>query len=85
VADNVVAQGIRRADPGVVRFDRRYPMSDPVSAPWRLPVPREAVADSAGTSYWSVYEAAWLPANPPDEVAEYLAPPITVGTAPVGS
>jgi hypothetical protein len=58
-------------------------MADPVAAPWQLPVPREAVADSEGASYWSVYEARWVPAELPDDLAALLAPPIAVGTFPV--
>jgi hypothetical protein len=49
-----------------------------------LPVPREAVADCAGKSYWSVYDCRWvgLGSTVSDELADLLAPPIVVGAAP---
>jgi hypothetical protein len=61
-------------------------MADPVAAPWLLPVPREAVVDSAGQCYWSVYDCRWVESGPtvPEEVADLLAPPIAVGAVPVG-
>ncbi|HEU4423691.1 MAG TPA: hypothetical protein VFR67_14265 [Pilimelia sp.] len=62
-------------------------MADPDSHPWQLAVPREAVADSAGASYWSVYDCRWVGVGPavPDELADLLAPPIIVGAAPVAA
>jgi hypothetical protein len=60
-------------------------MADSNSHPWQLPVPREAIADSVGASYWSVYECRWVGVGPavPDDLAGLLAPPIAVGAAPV--
>jgi len=62
-------------------------MAESHCSPWQLPVPREAVADSAGASYWSVYDCRWVGVGPaiPEELAELLAPPIVVGAAPVGA
>jgi hypothetical protein len=70
---------------GVAYFLTEAPMADPNATPWQLPVPRDAVADSAGTSYWSVEDCRWVGVGPaiPDELAEWLAPPIVVGAAPV--
>jgi hypothetical protein len=56
------------------------------SRPCTLPVPREAVVQSVGTSYWSVDEDQWDSVLPslPDELVELLAPPVTVGALPCG-
>jgi hypothetical protein len=60
-------------------------MPDPTPPQWDLPVPREAVEDSAGASYWSVDECRWAGAGASvaTEIADLLAPPVVVGTIPV--
>jgi hypothetical protein len=56
-------------------------MADQNPAPWTLPVPREAVAESMGDSYWSVDEFRWANIQPglSEELIAMLAPPVVVG------
>jgi hypothetical protein len=65
-------------------------MADPnqPAAESRPPLPSDAVASSAGASYWSVSGCGWGAVGPglPPEYAALLAPPIVVGatTCPAG-
>jgi hypothetical protein len=61
-------------------------VADQNITPWTLPVPREAVAENVGDSYWSVDEFQWDRVEPtlPEDLIALLAPPVVVGAMPVG-
>jgi hypothetical protein len=50
------------------------------TTPWSMFVPREAVVENVGDSYWSVDFADEFP----DDLADLVAPPVVVGAAPRG-
>ena len=58
------------------------------SAQFTEPIPpAHAVTESLGAAYWSVDECRWEMLAPalPDDLADLLAPPITVAAAPCGT
>ncbi len=48
------------------------------TTPWSMFVPREAVVENVGETYWSVDSLDELP----DDLADLVAPPVVVGAAP---
>ncbi|HZN76856.1 MAG TPA: hypothetical protein VFC00_34960 [Micromonosporaceae bacterium] len=44
-----------------------------------MSAPKEAVAESAGRTYWSVSGRSW---RLPDELVALVAPPVVVSAAP---
>jgi hypothetical protein len=48
------------------------------TTPWTMFVPREAVVENVGETYWSVDSLDELP----DDLADFVAPPVVVGAAP---
>ena len=54
------------------------------TTPWSMFVPREAVVENVGDSYWSVDSVDFADALP-DDLADLVAPPVVVGAAPRGA
>jgi len=53
--------------------------ADQNPTPWKMSAPKEAVAESAGRTYWSVSGRSW---RLPDELVALVAPPVVVSAAP---
>jgi hypothetical protein len=86
VLDILVAHCARVADSERRPLSPEAAVADQNTTPWTLPVPREAVAENVGESYWSVDEFRWDRVEPtlPEDLIALLAPPVVVGAMPVG-